>query len=404
MASTNGPSAHNKLHVIVIGAGVTGLLVAHGLKKAGISFSIYEAEVSAQQYRPREWSMGIHWSLPLLEKLLPADLFSRLRETQNDPFYEPQDSDLLQMYSGKSGEVLKALPMGKIIRVSRRKLRKFLTEGIDVQYDKVVADIIYDSDGKGVVAKFADGSETSGSIIIGTDGPQSTVRSLLLEGEKGKAEAMALVHANLSVCYHDAEKAKFVRTAHPVFSMMLHPEVFSFISIQEVPDPEKPEDWKFQLVTSWLGTPDTALSSAEGLALVKKKASVLADPFKSANLWIPEGTPISFDRLSYWATIPWDNHGGRVTLAGDAAHPMPPHRGQGLNHAICDADHFVNALVKVHKGESSLAEVIGEYDEELVPRGAEEVISSKQNALMLHDWNRLMDSPLMTRSLERTSK
>lgn len=77
--------------------------------------------------------MGIHWSLPLLEKLLPADLFSRLRETQNDPFYEPQDSDLLQMYSGKSGEVLKALPMGKIIRVSRRKLRKFLTEGIDVQ-------------------------------------------------------------------------------------------------------------------------------------------------------------------------------------------------------------------------------------------------------------------------------
>lgn len=64
----------------------------------------------------------------------------------------------------------------------------------------------------------------------------------------------------------------------------------------------------------------------------------------------------------------------------------------------------MNALVKVHKGESSLAEVIGEYDEELVPRGAEEVISSKQNALMLHDWNRLMDSPLMTRSLERTSK
>lgn len=96
--------------------------------------------------------------------------------------------------------------------------------------------------------------------------------------------------------------------------------------VQEVPDPEKPEDWKFQLVTSWLGTPDTALSSTEGLALVKKKASVLADPFKSANLWIPEGTPISFDRLSYWATIPWDNHGGRVTLAGDAAHPMPPRK------------------------------------------------------------------------------
>ena len=51
-------------------------------------------------------------------------------------------------------------------------------------------------------------------------------------------------------------------------------------------------------------------------------AKKLAEPFRSAYLAIPSGATIWCDRLAEWRTIPWDNRNARVTLAGDAAHPM----------------------------------------------------------------------------------
>src|SRR5438045_1484537 len=103
------------------------------IKQAGIKFTIFEVEPSASHYRPREWSMGIHWSLPLLEALLPRDLALRLKEAQNDSFWEAPEHDTLNVYSGLDGKVLKALPLSRIIRVSRRKMRALCSEGIDVK-------------------------------------------------------------------------------------------------------------------------------------------------------------------------------------------------------------------------------------------------------------------------------
>ena len=98
-------------------------------------------------------------------------------------------------------------------------------------------------------------------------------------------------------------------------------------SVQDVPDPQKPETWRFQIVTSWLGQRDTSLDNAGRLAQVKAKAEVLPEPFRSANLWMPEDTHITYDSIGYWVSVPWDNRQGRTTLAGDAAHPMSPRMG-----------------------------------------------------------------------------
>jgi hypothetical protein len=64
---------------------------------------------------------------------------------------------------------------------------------------------------------------------------------------------------------------------------------------------------------------------------------------------------------------------------------------------------FVAAIQKVQKGEASLGEAISAYDDEVVKRGAEEVLSSKQNALMFLNWVDLMDSPIMKIGLKRTN-
>ena len=93
-----------------------------------------------------------------------------------------------------------------------------------------------------------------------------------------------------------------------------------------MPDAGKPETWRFQVVTSWIGERDLSLNDADRLAMIKSCMHDQAEPFRSANLWIPDDTPVTFDDLAYWVTIPWDNHGGRVTLAGDAAHPQAPRK------------------------------------------------------------------------------
>ena len=115
-----------------------------------------------------------------------------------------------------------------------------------------------------------------------------------------------------------------------------------------------------------------------------------------------------------------------MTLAGDAAHPMPPRkwsplgrneedrrsdliiwkyvdRGQGLNHAVCDAANLVDAILSIDRGAESLKVAITAYDEELVKRGAAEVNLSVKNALMVHDWDSVMDSPAMKHGIKKMS-
>ena len=77
--------------------------------------------------------MGIHWSLPQLEALLPPNLKARLKEAQNDPFLDAPDQDEMRIYNGLDGTMLKALPIPRTVRFSRRKLRALCSEDIDVK-------------------------------------------------------------------------------------------------------------------------------------------------------------------------------------------------------------------------------------------------------------------------------
>jgi hypothetical protein len=48
-----------------------------------------------------------------------------------------------------------------------------------------------------------------------------------------------------------------------------------------------------------------------------------------------------------------------------------------------------------------LNDAITAYSEEVVSRGAEEVQISKQTAVMMLDWDQLMESPIVKRSLDK---
>jgi 2-polyprenyl-6-methoxyphenol hydroxylase-like FAD-dependent oxidoreductase len=92
-----------------------------------------------------------------------------------------------------------------------------------------------------------------------------------------------------------------------------------------MPDgPNQPETWVFHLAMAWLGDYDQSLTYRERLGLIKKRARELGEPARSAFSWIPEDTQVHKADISYWIPRQWNNHGGRMTLVGDAAHPMPP--------------------------------------------------------------------------------
>ena len=148
----------------------------------------------------------------------------------------------------------------------------------------------------------------------------------------------------------------------------------------------------------------------------------MCEPFRTAGLKLGEGEVVPVYAGQQWAPdMAWDNHEGKVTLAGDAAHSMVPRtlpllvcrklrclearghllgltcvteRGQGLNNAIKDASDIVDAIKRALAGETSLEAAITAYEAEMKARGATEVALSLEQALKSRNKDTIMDSPV----------
>lgn len=126
----------------------------------------------------------------------------------------------------------------------------------------------------------------------------------------------------------------------------------------------------------------------------QKMSSSLAEPLRSMYLSAQDDIKYPCDRLAQWPTVAWDNREGKVTLAGDAAHPMTYHRGQGLNNAATDAANLCNAINEhVEKG-VPMEEVLAKYEKEVVERGHQAVMDNYNNTMMLHDWKRMREAQI----------
>ena len=288
-------------HILIVGAGITGLIIAHGLEKAGIKYTIFETE-EPEKWRPKEWTMGIHWALPLLEGLLPPRLAARIPKdgsVDGSLNYEEPPNNGAYIFDGVSGEILKDLVVpGRMVRVSRRKLRALCSEGVPVKQSHTLETVTCNDEEGTVTATFTNGETYTGTLVVGCDGPRSVVRNNLFNFDPaGQAKPMeGAVNVPMAVSYPDPATARFVRSkSHPVWCMAIHPELFTFISMQDVVDPERPETWRFFIFPTWMGKRDDTSSNEERLKELKERGAKVAE----VCLVIPSTLPFMVHRLGF---------------------------------------------------------------------------------------------------------
>ncbi len=131
--------------VLIVGAGISGLLLAQYLRKEQIAFQIFERDADLAT-RGVGWGLTLHWSLPALRSLLPENLVRRLPEAYVDrAAVERGETSAFPFFDLSTGELkasTPAAPESQRIRVSRERLRHLLSAGIDIQVHTVHIPIV----------------------------------------------------------------------------------------------------------------------------------------------------------------------------------------------------------------------------------------------------------------------
>ncbi|KAL6365704.1 hypothetical protein LRP88_01705 [Fusarium phalaenopsidis] len=385
--------SHERKPILIIGAGVVGLALAHGLKMLGIPYRIYERDAHISS-RGQGWAITLHWVLPFLKELLSDDTFKDVESVQVDPEADRQGLGKFVFINLETLEPKFLIPPGDRRRVNREKLRNVLLKSVSdqVMWSKRLTSIRDKDDG--VVAMFDDGTQAEGSLIVGVEGSNSSTRKFLApESYRNVRLPIRFTGAALDLT---PEQVKPLKDIDPLLFQGCHPVTgtFFWFSMLETPKVNGTagtgdEHYRVQVMISWpMKTPDdeVGVTDTERLANMKRRATEFNPVLRDVVHRIPEGSEVIEIVLQDWPCPHWDNHHGKITLAGDAAHAMTMYRGEAANHGILDAYRLCKALEAVYRQGKDLEEAIGEYETELRERTSVAVLLSRQACLDAHDW------------------
>jgi 2-polyprenyl-6-methoxyphenol hydroxylase-like FAD-dependent oxidoreductase len=169
---------HGDDRVLIIGAGPSGLASAIALRRVGIPAEIFE-----QSPRHQAYGGGFTIRSNTVKMLLRLGVGQQLLEKGVE--YRWFD------YYSASGRLLNRLPEGEVadawgtpsIGALRSDLYTALMTEVDEDAVHLGAQFVgAEQDEEGVTARFADGREERGALLLGCDGMHSAVRQHVLEG------------------------------------------------------------------------------------------------------------------------------------------------------------------------------------------------------------------------------
>src|SRR5262249_5956775 len=183
-AAARPAPGQRQLHVVIVGAGVGGLTLAQGLKKAGVSVAVYERD-RAPTDRVQGYRVHINPTGSVaLHECLPPHLFDAFARTCGKPtkgirFVTERGKVLLAVNGLNAPERFD--PIAQHRSVSRITLRQVLLSGLEgvVHFGK--AFVRYEESPIGrIVAHFEDGTTADGDVLVAADGGASRVRRQFL--------------------------------------------------------------------------------------------------------------------------------------------------------------------------------------------------------------------------------
>ncbi|TLF80884.1 FAD-dependent monooxygenase [Nocardia cyriacigeorgica] len=321
------------IKVVVLGAGIGGLTTAAALRHAGFGVELYEAgpELRAQGFGLSVQANGIN-ALRSLDLGLDTELLERGGRVETFQFRKPE------------GTLIRELPVYKLdarlgapaVALHRADLHAALVRAIgDTPTFTGAQATRFIDDGDRVRVEFADGREAEGDLLIGADGIHSMVRAQL----HGRSEPRPGNFVCWLACIpFEHPRVPRGASAHYWGTGMRfgihdigHGRVYWW-GTMTMPGEE---------AADWQGTKDDLLRLYAGWA--PEVRACIEQTEWSDVLAVPAQDRPPLAELGR----------GRVTLLGDAAHPMLPSLGQGANSAIEDA------VVLAHTLANSLDPVAG---------------------------------------------
>lgn len=305
------------MKALIIGAGIGGLAAAIALKQIGWETVVYE-----QAKQQKGIGAGIVLAANAMKALDRLGVGDRVRAS-GSPVHSAEIRDW-------KGRLLVRLPTAEQAQrvgadsylIHRADLQKALCEALRPQellLDKRL--VRFGQEPREVQATFADGTEASGDILIGADGIHSCVRKQLFGEEKLRYAGYTAVRGITTFTdeRYPLERGggfeAWGRGARFGFSHIGNNRIHWFAAIN-APEGEQdaPIGRKQETIRRFAGWYEPIVAVIEAT---------------------PESAILRHDIYDRKPLREWGR--GRVTLLGDAAHPMLPNLGQGAGQGLEDA-------------------------------------------------------------------
>jgi salicylate hydroxylase len=353
--------------VLIAGAGIGGLTAALSLLKRGIDVDVYE-----QAAELKEVGAGVQLSANGTRALYALGVGDELKALSCEAVGK-------EIRLWNTGETWKLFDLGVVsierygspyFTVYRPDLLAVLADAVRRQKPDAIhlssKCVGFEQDGSCVTLQLESGSAT-GDALVGADGVHSRIRQALFgPGEPAFTGLMAW-RGTMPMTRLPEHMARLVGSnwvgpgAHVVHYPLRRGELMNFVGMVER------ADWRIE---SWStrGTTEELAKDFEGWHEdVQAMIRGIDTPFKWALVSRPP--------LKRWTV-------GRITLLGDACHPMLPMLAQGAVMAIEDGYILARALEQYGR---ALELALSRYESARRRRTRQAVIGSAENAQRFHD-------------------
>ena len=376
------------MHVIIIGGGIGGLCLAQGLKKEGISFSLFERD-PGKNYRRQGYRLRINPDgSGALKANLPENVWKLFQNTcANNIFGFTQIDGETATVRERSEGPNRARGAGArgspsdVYTADRATLRDVLMTDLEESMKFGKTFVRYEENGDKIVAHFSDGTSVEGDLLVGADGVYSRVRRQFLPDFNLIDTDGRAIYGKTPIT--DELLQRFNKNASEWMTIISDSKdvhlFLEFIHFPKDPADVSPilasvKDYVYWVLIShsanFSHSDEEFLShDAQAAAALSVKMTKDWDPSLRSVLELQQVEKSSIVRItSILEPAKWKP--ARITLLGDAVHSMPPTGGVGANTALRDAETLVGVL------KTSGIEGVGEYEDQMRQYAAEAVTRS----------------------------